>query len=419
MTQVKKNPLLVVLMIIFIDMLGIGILIPVIPLLLTDPQAPQFLLPAHLSVQQGFILLGFLTATFPLAQFFAAPILGQLSDRYGRKKILLISLAGTCLSYILFAIGILTKNIPLLFVSRFFDGLTGGNIAVAQATIADITKPEDRAKNFGLMGAVFGLGFIIGPFLGGVLSNYRIIPWFNASTPFWFAALLSFVNIIFIILIFSETHLGLNKTLKINWSKSLLNVVHAFSFKSLRVLYTTMFLFTGGFTFFTTFFSVYLIQKFGFNEGDIGNFFAFIGVWIIITQAILMRVASKYFKEKQILKVTIILFSLCVLAYMLPTRSWQLYTLIPMFAICNGLTFANLTSLVSRSADAKVQGEVMGISASVQALSQSIPPILSGYIAARLSIYHPIVVSFVIIMVSGIIFSFFYKPAEFHERQTV
>lgn len=407
-----------VLMIIFIDMLGIGILIPVIPLLLTDPSAPQFLLPTYLTVEQGFILLGLLTAAFPLAQFFAAPILGQLSDRYGRKRILLFSLAGTCFSYLVFAIAILTKNIPLLFISRIFDGLTGGNIAVAQATIADITKPEDRAKNFGLMGAVFGLGFIIGPFLGGILSNHRLISWFNAATPFWFAAILSLINITFIILSFSETHPGINKTLKINWSKSIINIVHAFQFKSLRTLYTTMFLFNGGFAFFGTFFAVYLIKKFGFNEGDIGNFFAYVGIWIIITQGLVTRLAAKRWNEQQILRVSIMLFSLCTLLFILPTSPWQLYLVTPLFAICNGLTFANLTSLVSRSADAEVQGEVLGVSASVQAFAQSIPPILSGFIAAKLSFYHPIIVSGIVIMFSAFVFIFLFKPAQFHKQST-
>jgi len=411
----RKKPLFVVLLTIFIDMLGIGILIPVIPLLLTDPRAPQFLLPSGWSVKQGFILLGFLTAVFPLAQFFATPILGQLSDRYGRKKILLMSLIGTCFGYLLFGVGILMKNIPLLFISRMIDGITGGNIAVAQASIADITKPEDRAKNFGLMGAAFGLGFIIGPFLGGVLANHRLVSWFNASTPFWFAAILSIINICSVLLIFAETHQHMVQDLKIKWSKSFYNIIQAFSFKTLRILYGTTFLLQSGFSFFTTFFSVYLIKKFAFNEGDIGNFFAFIGIWVVITQGFITRLVAKKFTEIPILKVSLIFFSFMILAYIFPTRAWHVYAIVPLFAIFNGLIMANLTSLVSRSADKEVQGEVLGINASVQALAQAIPAILSGFIAANLSIYHPIVISAIIVFLSGILFILLFKPAQFHD----
>src|SRR6185369_14446856 len=158
--RLQSHPLPVILFTIFIDLLGVGILIPVIPQLLANPHSSEFLLPAGFTLAQGYILLGFLTAIFPIMQFFATPILGQLSDTYGRRKLLATSIIGTSLSYVVFALGIVTKNIPLLFLSRGFDGITGGNVAVAQAAVADVTKPENRAKAFGVIGAVFGIGFI-------------------------------------------------------------------------------------------------------------------------------------------------------------------------------------------------------------------------------------------------------------------
>ncbi len=405
-----RHPLVVILLTVFVDLLGFGILIPVIPQLLANPNSPFFLLPGNLNISQGYILLGFLTAVFPIGQFIATPILGELSDKFGRRNILALSLAGTCLSYIIFALGIFTKNIPLLFISRFFDGLTGGNISVAQASIADITTPQNRAKNFGLMGAAFGIGFIIGPFLGGKLSDPTVMPWFNAVTPFLFAAILSFINIISVLLFFPETLRERRHDLKIKWTRSIMNVVHAYNLEKLRVLFLTNFLFQAGFSFFVTFFSVYLINKFGFTQGNIGDFFAYIGLWVAFTQVVLTRAIGKRFTDITILRVTFLGSAIITFMYLLPNQGWQFLLIIPFFAAFNGLNQANASALVSKSVDWSVQGEILGVNASVQALAQAIPPILSGYIAASLSPEAPILVSGVVILAAALLFIFFFKP---------
>ncbi len=406
----EKNPMVIIFFTIFIDLLGFGILIPVIPLLLADPRSPYFLLPQGMTVDQGYILLGILTAVFPLMQFIAAPILGQLSDKYGRKKLLAVSLFGTCISYVIFALGIITKNLPILFFARALDGITGGNISIAQATIADITAPKDRAKNFGLIGAAFGLGFIVGPYIGGKLSDPQVIHWFNAATPFWFAAIVSFLNVISIYFFLPETHANRRLDLKINWTKSIHNIVRAYSMKDLRVIFTTVFLYTGGFTFFTTFFSLFLIHKFSFRQSNIGDFFSYVGIWVAFAQAVVTRQMAKRFKEHEIVKVTIFGTALFILVYFLPTVWWQLLFVVPFFAICNGLTFANITALISRSVEPSVQGEILGINASVQAFSQALPALLSGYIAARLTPESPLVVSALTIAFAGLLFLILYKP---------
>lgn len=408
--KIANNPLPVIFLTIFVDLLGFGILIPVIPQLLANPASEYYLLPAGWTLQQGFILLGILTAVFSIGQFLATPILGQLSDRYGRKKLLAISLFGTCLSYIIFAYGIMTGNLVLLFLSRLLDGATGGNISIAQAAIADVTTPEKRARNFGLIGAAFGLGFVIGPFLGGKLSDPSVVPWFNATTPFIFAAILSFINVISIILFFPETLKIKNTTLKINWSRSILNIYHATVDKKLRVLFGTVFLFTAGFTFFTTFFSVFLIERFQFTQGNIGDFFAYVGLWVAFTQAVITgRVSAKYPAYK-IIRWGILAAGIATFLFFLPQYWWQLLLIVPIFAIGNGLMQANITALISQSADADVQGEVLGINSSVSALAMAIPPILSGFIAASLTSTAPIFVGGAVVMLSAAFFWFFYKP---------
>ncbi|MGZ4865055.1 MAG: MFS transporter [Halobacteriota archaeon] len=402
------HPLFVILSIVFLDLVGVGILIPIVPVLLAGPSSPYYILPAGYTVQQGYILLGWLVAIYPLFQFLAAPILGQLSDKYGRKKVLGVSLAGTSVSYVVFAIGIITQNLPLLFVARAFDGITGGNIPVAQAVVADITPPRERAKNFGLIGAAFGLGFIIGPYIGGKLSDPSVVSWFNAAVPFWFAAILAVVNIVLVIALLPETVAHAKRGLKIQWSRSLSDVLHAYTYRDFRALFATAFLFQGGFTFYTTFIGVYFINKFNFTSGNIGDFLAYVGLWIVISQGLILRKLTR-FADYKILRVALIATGVLVLTFFLPTASWQLLFVVPFFGIANGLSQAFLPTIISRSADQSIQGEILGINASVAALAQSIPPIIAGYLAAEIVAQAPIYVASVSIVLAGIIFWLFYK----------
>ncbi len=406
----KQSPLVVLFFTIFLDLLGYGILIPVVPQLLANPASPYFLLPHGWSPNQGYILLGILTAIFPFFIFLAAPILGQLSDRYGRKKLLAISIAGTCISYLIFALGVIFRNIPILFFSRILDGITGGNIAIAQASIADVSKPEDRAKNFGLIGAAFGLGFIIGPYIGGRLSDPATMSWFNAATPFWFAALLSFLNLMLLLWILPETHKTPNQNLVINWGRSLRNIAHAFQMKALRPLFATSFLHNFGFSFYVAFFSVFLINRFGFSQASIGDYFAYVGLWIAFGQAVVTRLAARIFREEQILRVTLFVVGIAILMYFIPNYWPWLLLIAPPLAVANGLSFANMGGLISRSVSSEIQGEILGINTGLQSLGQVIPPILAGFIAATIAPEAPIVFAAVFILFAGVVFNFWYRP---------
>jgi DHA1 family tetracycline resistance protein-like MFS transporter len=398
-----KSPLSVIFLTIFIDLLGIGILFPVIPQLLANPDSPEYLLPHGMSLQHGYILLGLLSASYPIAQFFAAPILGQLSDMRGRRPILLVSLFGTAIGYALFALAILTRNIPLLFASRILDGITGGNISVAQAAIADVTTPENRAKNFGLMGAVFGLGFILGPFIGGQLADSSVVSWFSPATPFWFAAGLAILNMTLLFFLLPETRKHLSHG-RIQWSQSLQHIAKAFNMPKLRAIFTVGFLYQSGFSFFVSFFGVFMIQRYGFQESDIGRLFAYIGIWIAITQGGVTQYVAKRWNERKVLTITMIATGLALLLFLIPGPWTVMLWTVPIFAVVNGLAQANFMGFLSRSAGEDVQGEVLGINASIAALSQSLPPILSGIIAAESAPWVTIVIASVIVTCAGIVF---------------
>lgn len=412
--RVEKRALPIVISTLFLDVLGVGILMPVLPQLIFS-----IFEPAGYSYSGSLIMLGWLTAIYPIMQFLATPILGQLSDRHGRKPILAFSLLGTAVGYVLFAVAIITKNIPLLFFSRGLDGITGGNLSVARAVIADVSPPEHRTKNFALVGAAFGIGFVFGPYLGARLAApgvsffglFNTPHWFGPAVPFWFTAALSLINTMFVLFILPETHQHINKALKMAWTKSVDNIVKAATNVRLRVIFGAEFLFWGGFTFFTTFFQILLIQKLGFKVNNIGDYFAYIGICIAVTQALFTPYIAKHFKNHSVLKVSLFGNGAALFLLLWPHNTAELLLITPVFALFNGLTMANSSALVSLSADKKIQGEVLGIEASVQALAQSIPTIAAGYIAT-FGINTPVIVGGSIVMVGGLMFNLFYHPAQ-------
>lgn len=415
----RGNPLPTVLFTVFLDVLGVGILTPIIPQLLANTHSRYYLLPSGWDFKGGLILLGWLVAVYPLMQFIATPILGQLSDRYGRKKVLSFSIFGTGFGYVLFAIGILTRNLPLLFASRILDGITGGNLSVAQAVIADVTPPKERTKNFAKIGAAFGIGFVLGPYVGAKLASpdlnfyglFHTPHWFSPATPFWFTAALSFINGFLVLAMLQETNKHIVRDLKVKLSQSFHNVIKAATYPGLRVIFPSVFFYWAGFAFFQSFFQVLLVNKLNFTPSNIGDYFAYVGIWIAITQAIITPFVAKRLRSYQVLRFSLFLTGIGLYANLWAHSTAQLLMVTPLFAIFIGLSMANSQSLVSTSADNKVQGEVLGINASVQALAQAIPAALTGYLAA-IGINFPIMVGGSVVILGGLLFLVLYKPTK-------
>ena len=423
----RRSPLLAIFTTVFINMLGIGILIPVLPLLISQG-SPFRVTPENWSFTQGLVMLGSLYAIYPLCIFVAAPILGQLSDRLGRRPILVLSIFGTSCGYALFAIGISTANIPLLFLARALDGITGGNTAIAQAAIGDISTNENRAKNFGLIGAAFGLGFIFGPYFGGRLSApgvsfyglFQTPSWFGAAIPFWFLALLALANSLVMLRTFPETLVVKAERSRVKMTQAFSNVLNGFRSDRLRVVLVSTFLFYLGFTFFTTFFGVYLRNNFDFSSATTGDYFALIGLFIAFAQAFVVGRVSKKLADFKVLRLSFFGTSAMMLVYFLTPSSMPiyLYIVIPFFTVFTGLTMANMSSLISRSAEIGKQGEAMGIYSSVQSLAQVLASILVGHITSGIKSNAPLIVSSVCIGLAGLIFFSMFRP-NIHQLSTV
>lgn len=395
---------------IFIDLLGIGIIIPVLAALFFDPSSAM--VPIDMTYERRALYLGLITALYPLFQFFGAPIVGTLSDRVGRKKMLVISLVGTGISYVLFALGVLTHSLALLFISRSLAGLCGGNISVAQSAIADLSTPETRAKNFGMIGMAYGLGFIFGPFLGGKLADSSLVWWFSAHIPFWFSAALAFTNTGLVIKFFKETNRHLTQgalDLGHMFKGGARNIRRAWSMKSTRSLFVVSFFFMLGFSFFTQFFQVYLINRFGFTERNIGNYFAYAGVLIALVQGFIVPLVARKKSSIWVLGRMPFLLGLSFILLASVNQEWFLVYSAPFVALAYGLSHPNLMSLISSRTRPEEQGEILGINQSVFSLAQMIPPLISAYILTIADTL-PIVVAGIVVLVSWVIFLWSKKP---------
>lgn len=359
---------------ILLDMIGIGMLIPILPIIFTDPSSPAFMLAGYSQGAQ-YAMAGLLTALFGLMQFIAAPLLGELSDVYGRKKLLTFGVGVLALSQLLFGFGIETGSLLTLFISRIIAGIAGGNFSIAQASIADITLPNDRAKNFGLIGVAVGLGFIIGPILGGFLATL----FGDAAVPFWFASALGIINMLSLSLFLKETHHDRKAEKNFHLLKGLHNIRAAWNDHDARPVYLASFFHFAGFNFFISFIGILLVARFGLSEGAIGTFFGAVGFWIIITQGLILRIISNKYHERQILRFSILMVAGAIILYpFVPTLPW-VYILVPLLAIPNGLTMANMTALISRSVGPSKQGAALGINGSLMALAHGTIPLLAGF----------------------------------------
>jgi MFS transporter, DHA1 family, tetracycline resistance protein len=413
----SKNILLPIILTVFIDLLGATIVLPIMAPLFLDlkngimPIDVANLLDAKTQIPEIIksrtILFGFLIAAFPLAQFFGAPLLGSWADKIGRKKVLTFSLVGTLIGYILFAIGVHYHLVWLLFVARLLDGFTGGNISIAFSAISDISTPETKTKNFGFIGMAFGLGFILGPYLGGKLSDPSIVSWFNFETPFWFSVALCVINLILIYFFFYET-LKIKSTKPYHVFAGFQNVGKAFLNPKLRVIFSVVFLLTFGFSIFTQFLQVFLIQKFSFTQSNIGDYFAYIGLWIAFTQGFLARKLAPKVSAEKAVSIFIFTLSIAIGIILLPNKVYLLFILSPFIAISQGILSPNLQTIVSNSGSASEQGEILGINQSVQSLGQAIPPMIAGFIVS-INMNLPILIASIFTFLGWGVFVLFLK----------
>lgn len=359
----KRSPLVVIFVTVFIDLVGFGIVIPVLPFY---AEGTEFNVSPR--------TVGFLFASYSIMQLVFSPILGRLSDKYGRRPVLFLSIIGTGIGFLLLGFA---RTVWMLFAGRILDGITGGNISTAQAYIADITTKENRAKGMGLIGAAFGLGFIFGPALGGILSGWGI------HVPFFFAAALCFANATLLYFTLPETvtpdHPARQSAAG---GRAWTHVVESFKQPKLGFVLAIYFLFIVAFSIMTTSFSLYTMFRFGYGAQHTGYLFAYVGLIAVIIQGGLIGRLVKRFGELPLVIFGALCFAVSLFAvpFVGPAAGGLAALLIGggVFSMGNSLATPALTSLASKSVGPAQQGTVLGVTQSVASLARAVGPSLAA-----------------------------------------
>lgn len=366
-----KGALGIIFLIVVIDLMGFGIIIPLLPFYVPNYQAHPLKVTLLFSV-------------FSICQFIGAPVLGALSDRFGRRPVLVLSQVGSAMGYVLLGVATLWKDsnpalmLGLVYASRVIDGFTGGNISTAQAYVSDVTTRENRAKGMGVLGAAFGIGFCLGPFLGGTLGHYnKALPAYVAAGLCLFAAALTFLK-----LRESRRH---GETEVVAW-------LHPSRFapvlrKPVLVQLLAISFFTmAAFVMMESVIGIYLNYTFGYGERQVGYFFAFLGVVIIVVQGGLIGRLSKRFGEWPLAIAGILFVALGMLGF-IGTSWWPMLALLCVAGASNAtgrsLQQPTVSALISKFSDPREQGVVFGLYHGLGSLARVIGPVIAGLAYTR------------------------------------
>jgi DHA1 family tetracycline resistance protein-like MFS transporter len=355
----RKSALLNIFLVVFIDLLGFGIVIPILPYY------------AKFFGASGWAL-GWLMTSYSLMQFLIAPLWGSLSDKIGRRPVLLVSILGTCLSMTFLGFA---QSLVWLFAGRIFAGICGANISTAYAYITDVTDESNRAKGMGVIGAAFGLGFIFGPAVGGVLSRH------GYSVPMFVGAGLAAFNFVFALLTLGEPPLtrearAANRARR--FDRETLRMV--FSDPRSKLAITEFFLFTLAWTQIEVVFALYMNARYGYDARDAGVLLACMGIVMVLVQGGMIGRLVKKYGEISLVLTGLVLCACGLTAFgMAREIGWAIALLAPT-ALGQGILHPSLSSLASKGAKANSRGLTMGVFQSAGSLARVIGPVIAGWL---------------------------------------
>jgi MFS transporter, DHA1 family, tetracycline resistance protein len=358
-----------IILVVFIDLLGFSLIIPLLPYYAQTFNASD-------------TTIGLLLSSYAAAQLIGAPLLGRASDRYGRRPILLISIFGTFLGFLLFGFA---NSLAMLFASRILQGLTGGNLSVAQAYITDVTDAKSRNRGLGMIGAAFGFGFIIGPAVGGILSN------FSYHLPAFVASGLSFINLLLILFWLPES-LTMEKRSVPGQRRpafSLSGLLQALKHPLTGPLLITRFWYSLAFVILQSIFSLFALKRFNMSVVATGFVLTYVGVVSVITQAWLVGKLSQRFKDVVLIESGLVLLALGLLVWAFaPTVPLLVFSVTPI-AFAGGLLNTIVPSALTKTVEPQEVGGILGLATSIESSTRVISPLLGGFMLERIAYWAP------------------------------
>lgn len=365
----KRSPLLIIFFTVFIDLAGFGIVLPLLPYYAETYGASS-------------LAVGLLSTSYSLMQFLFTPVWGRLSDRYGRRPLILLSLGGSCIGFLIFG---LARSLPILFAARIVAGIAGAIIPTTNAYIADVTTPENRAKGMGLVGAAFGLGFILGPAIGGLLSPY------GYDKPALLASGMAGVNLIFAYFKLPESLTDEIRGRAQRRRFDLSTLIQALRDPNTRLLLLIFFVAAFAFSNMEATFALLNEHRYGFSARQTGYLFTYVGILMSIVQGALVGRIVKRLGEK--LCVTLGMLTIALSLALMPfAPSIPVYCgIIGLLALGVGINNPSISSLLSRSSSVDEQGGIMGIAQSLGSLGRILGPVWGGYTFGSLGIQWPFI----------------------------
>ncbi len=377
----RKSQMGVIFVTVFVDLLGFGMIIPLLPYLATEYHATP-------------LQVGLLMSIYSLMQFIFAPFWGRLSDRYGRRPILLVSLFGAALAHLGFAMG---SQLWILFAARLFAGAFGGNISTAMAYIADITDEKDRSKGMGLIGAAFGLGFVFGPFVGGVTGDWGMMlgsePPFGMNFSALVASAICFANFLSAVFILSET-LPVERRGKIDVRPSRIKLLFSYLTRPIAgPLMFTFFVMGLAMSHMEATLFLYVKDQFGWNLRTASFGFAYVGVMMVFTQGYLVRKLLPRFGERRLLPIGLSLFLLGMYGIGFSHSVAVLAVVMTVLALGNGLSHPSILGTISLVTPKEEQGSIMGVTQSLAALGRILGPAMGGFFYGEMGREYPYLIA--------------------------